>query len=122
MLHSGPPFGGLFLIGVRATLISNHLGSEANGGFLMVGYHKSSAPISLCPQTIEKINVALTPIKKSRPDAIYFWRKFMWKIAVGFAVFAGLALYVISKGGDNIDMTGEKHGAEAVHAPAPASK
>ena len=45
----------------------------------------------------------------------------MWKIAVGFAVFAGLALFVISKGGDNIDMTGEKHGAEAVHAPAPAS-
>ena len=45
----------------------------------------------------------------------------MWKIAIGFAVFAGLALYVISKGGDNIDMTGEKHGAEAVHAPAPAA-
>ena len=45
----------------------------------------------------------------------------MWKIAVGVAVFAGLALYVISKGGDNIDMTGEKHGAEAVHAPAPAA-
>ena len=45
----------------------------------------------------------------------------MWKIAVGFAVFAGLALFVISKGGDNIDMTGEKHGAEAVHAPAPAA-
>ncbi len=46
----------------------------------------------------------------------------MWKIAVGFAVFAGLALYVISQGGDNIDMTGEKHGVEAVHVPAPASK
>ena len=45
----------------------------------------------------------------------------MWKIAVGFAVFAGLALFVISKGGDNIDMTGEKHGAEAVHAPAAAA-
>jgi len=45
----------------------------------------------------------------------------MWKIAIGFAVFAGLAVYVISKGGDNIDMTGEKHGAEAVHAPAPAA-
>ena len=45
----------------------------------------------------------------------------MWKIAVGFAVFAGLALYVISQGGDNIDMTGEKHGAEAVHVPAPAT-
>jgi len=27
----------------------NHLGAEANGGFLMVEYHKSSAPISLCP-------------------------------------------------------------------------
>ena len=39
-------------------------GAEANGGFLMVGYDKSSAPISLCPQTIEKINIALTPIKK----------------------------------------------------------
>ena len=44
----------------------------------------------------------------------------MWKIAVGFALFAGLALFVISKGGDNIDMSGEKHGADAVHAPAPA--
>ena len=44
----------------------------------------------------------------------------MWKIAVGFAIFAGLALFVISKGGDNIDMSGEKHGADAVHAPAPA--
>jgi hypothetical protein len=45
----------------------------------------------------------------------------MWKIAVGFAVFAGLALFVISKGGDNVDMTGEKHGSEAVSAPAPAA-
>lgn len=45
----------------------------------------------------------------------------MWKIAVGFAVFAGLALFVISKGGDSLDMGGEKHGADAVHAPAPAA-
>jgi hypothetical protein len=30
----------------------NQLGAEANGGFLMVEYHKSSAPISLCPQLI----------------------------------------------------------------------
>ncbi len=44
----------------------------------------------------------------------------MWKIADGFAIFAGLALYVISKGGDSLDMSGEKHGADAVHAPAPA--
>jgi hypothetical protein len=34
----------------------------------------------------------------------------MWKIAVGFAVFAALALYMLSTGGD-IDMGGEKHGA-----------
>lgn len=34
----------------------------------------------------------------------------MWKIVVGFVVFAGLALYMLSKGGD-IDMSGEKHGA-----------
>ena len=50
----------------------------------------------------------------------------MWKIAVGFAIFAGLALYVISKGGDSLDMSGEKHGADAVHvepakADAPAA-
>jgi len=45
----------------------------------------------------------------------------MWKIAVGFVVFAALALYVISKGGDSLDMSGEKHGADAVHVePAKA--
>jgi hypothetical protein len=38
----------------------------------------------------------------------------MWKIAVGFVIFAGLALWVISKGGDSLDMGGEKHGADAV--------
>lgn len=43
----------------------------------------------------------------------------MWKIAVGFAVFAGLALFILSKGGD-IDMGGEKHGAEATHVPEAA--
>ncbi len=45
----------------------------------------------------------------------------MWKIALGFVVFAGLAMFVIISGGDNVDMTGEKHGADAVHAPAPAA-
>jgi hypothetical protein len=45
----------------------------------------------------------------------------MWKIAVGFAVFAAIALFVISKGGDSLDMSGEKHGADAVHSePAKA--
>ncbi len=50
----------------------------------------------------------------------------MWKIWVGFAVFAGLALFILSKGGD-IDMGGEKHGdvthveTPAVGTPAPAA-
>jgi hypothetical protein len=44
----------------------------------------------------------------------------MWKIAVGFVVFAALAMFVIFKGGNSIDMSGEKHGADAVHAPEPA--
>ncbi len=44
----------------------------------------------------------------------------MWKIVVGFAVFAGLALFILSKGGD-IDMGGEKHGAEATHVPEHAA-
>ena len=43
----------------------------------------------------------------------------MWKIAVGFAVFAGLAIYILSKGGD-IDMSGEKHG-DTTHTEAPAA-
>jgi hypothetical protein len=33
----------------------------------------------------------------------------MWKIVVGFIVFAGLAMYMLSKGGE-IDLGGEKHG------------
>ena len=44
----------------------------------------------------------------------------MIKILIGFIVFAALALFVIMKGGDSLDMTGEKHGSEAVHAPEPA--
>jgi hypothetical protein len=45
----------------------------------------------------------------------------MWKIGLGFVVFAGFAMFVIMKGGDNVDMGGEKHGAEAVHTAAPAA-
>jgi hypothetical protein len=45
----------------------------------------------------------------------------MWKIALGFVVFAGLALFILSKGGD-IDKSGEKHcDASHVEAPAPAA-
>ena len=41
----------------------------------------------------------------------------MWKIVVGFIVFAAAALYMINKSGGDIDMTGEKHSIEA-HGPA----
>jgi hypothetical protein len=43
----------------------------------------------------------------------------MWKLLLGFVVFAALAMYMLSKGGA-IDMSGEKHGIE-VEAPAAAS-
>ena len=41
----------------------------------------------------------------------------MWKLAVGFLVFAALALWMLSKGGD-IDIGGEKHEV----APAASEK
>ena len=49
----------------------------------------------------------------------------MWKIVVGFIAFAALAMFVIMKGGDKLDMSGEKHGTEAHESkpadPAPAA-
>ncbi len=48
----------------------------------------------------------------------------MWKIFLGFVVFAGLGLFMIFKGGDKVDMSGEKHdtGSHTVTpAPAPAA-
>lgn len=45
----------------------------------------------------------------------------MWKIIVGFVLFAALAMFVIFKGGDSLDMGGEKHGTDATHVPAPAA-
>jgi hypothetical protein len=51
--------------------------------------------------------------------ALFFEGNGMWKIGLAFVVFAGLALYILSKGGD-IDMSGEKHG-ETPHAEAPAA-
>lgn len=45
----------------------------------------------------------------------------MWKIVVGFVLFAALSMYVIIKAGDKADMGGEKHGADAIHAPEPAA-
>lgn len=47
----------------------------------------------------------------------------MWKIIVGFIVFAALAMFVIIKGGNKLDMSGEKHDGGDAHpaASAPAA-
>jgi hypothetical protein len=41
----------------------------------------------------------------------------MWKIALGFVLFAAVAVWMLSKGGD-IDMGGEKHEISVPHPPA----
>jgi hypothetical protein len=46
----------------------------------------------------------------------------MLKLAAGFVVFAAIALFVIFKAGDKVDMSGEKHGTEAASQPEPAKK
>ena len=63
----------------------------------------------------------------------------MWKLILGFVVFAAIAMYVLMKAGGDIDLGGEKHGVETTHtepakpaaaaadaapapAPAPAAK
>jgi hypothetical protein len=43
----------------------------------------------------------------------------MWKLVLGFAVFAAAALWMLSKGGD-IDMGGEKHEINVPHSPEAA--
>ncbi|HJV81539.1 hypothetical protein [Noviherbaspirillum sp.] len=49
----------------------------------------------------------------------------MWKVFVGFIAFALIALFVIMKGGDKVDMQGEagheSSSASAVEAPAAAA-
>lgn len=44
----------------------------------------------------------------------------MWKIALGFVVFAAAALWMLSKGGD-IDIGGEKHEINVPHEPGGAA-
>jgi hypothetical protein len=47
----------------------------------------------------------------------------MWKLWVGFAVFAALALYILTKSGGNVDLGGEKHEvAPAADTATPDSK
>lgn len=51
----------------------------------------------------------------------------MWKLAIAFAVFAAVALFILIRSGGDVDIGGEKHSAEAPPAaaasqsPAPAA-
>lgn len=45
----------------------------------------------------------------------------MWKLALGFVVFAALSLYVLKQAGGDIDMSGEKHGADTAHSEPAAA-
>ena len=45
----------------------------------------------------------------------------MWKVAVGFVAFAGLALFIIMQAGDKVDMRGESAGHEMTEHAAPAT-
>jgi hypothetical protein len=49
-------------------------------------------------------------------EGFFLGERKMWKIVVGFLVIAGLAIFLLNKGGD-IDMGGEKHGALSVVSP-----
>ena len=40
----------------------------------------------------------------------------MWKMLLGFIAFAVLAVFLLMKGGGNVDMGGEKHGIETPEA------
>jgi hypothetical protein len=45
----------------------------------------------------------------------------MWKILLGFAIFAGLALFILTKSGADVDMGGEKHEVVPANAASPAA-
>ena len=45
----------------------------------------------------------------------------MWKLAVGFAVFAAIALYVVSRAGDKASLGGEAHSMDPAHPAASAA-
>ncbi len=46
----------------------------------------------------------------------------MWKVAVGFAIFAALAMYILTKSGGDVDLGGEKHSVEAPAGAASGAK
>jgi hypothetical protein len=45
----------------------------------------------------------------------------MWKILLGFAIFAGVALFILTKAGGDVDMGGEKHEVAPAATATPAA-
>lgn len=45
----------------------------------------------------------------------------MWKLLLGFVVFAVVAVFVLMKAGGDVDMGGEKHGVDVPHEAASAA-
>jgi len=45
----------------------------------------------------------------------------MWKLLAGFALFAGLAVFMLMKSGGNVDLGGEKHEVVTATEPGPAA-
>jgi hypothetical protein len=46
----------------------------------------------------------------------------MWKLALGFVVFAAIALFILTKSGADIDLGGEKHSVETPQGAASGTK
>ena len=45
----------------------------------------------------------------------------MWKILLGFIIFAALGLYLMKQSGGSVDMGGEKHDVTGGHSEPAAS-
>ena len=40
----------------------------------------------------------------------------MWKLIVGFLIFAALGIWLLTRGGGDIDLSGEKHDTGSTHS------
>lgn len=45
----------------------------------------------------------------------------MWKLLIGFAIFAAVVVFILTKSGGNVDLGGEKHDVSAGAADHAAS-
>ena len=40
----------------------------------------------------------------------------MWKLILGFLIFAALGIWLLTRGGGDIDLSGEKHDTASTHS------